>query len=538
MGRRYPRLAVASALLILGGLAGMPAFSADHPVVARGASLAPLTTGPRTPCLPPAPTVPPTATAVPPTPAGPTPTVVPPRQPPPTYAPPPSTATPLGAWGPGASTPSAPATVRVLCVSPINGYPYAIAVDQTTARAFVLTMASPDPTMGGAGSVSVLDAATGDVLGATAVGLNPRSITLDERAGRVFVLNAGPPNASRDFRGPGSVSVLDATTGALVATVPLPVSPTSLMLAVQAGRVFVYTPVATGRKGALYVLDATTGALLRTTYMHMNPWVQIDQRTGRVYVTNEPYRDLVTRKNVRSSISVLDAATGRLVRSLPFGPQDQLLAVNSQAGRLFVYTPDPSRLRVLDAATGALLRTIRLGTGFGGGLALDAATNHVFVVTVGNYLNPRARVSVLNATTGQLLRTLANLPPGGLTINTDVRRAFVSGQEDVSVLDTATATVVRIVHLGEYPGQPLVDRASNRVFIANSKQDVIQVLDLTTGALVDVAPVGHSPHGMAVDERTGRLFVSVSFSRIVKILDAGSAHSAAAQPSPARPSRT
>ncbi len=124
MEHRYPRRAIASALLILGGLSSLPALSITHPVGARGASLPPLTTGPRTPCLPSAPKVPPTATAVPPTPAGPTPTVVPPRQPPPTYAPPPSTATPLGTWGPGASTPSAPATVRVLCVSPINGYPY------------------------------------------------------------------------------------------------------------------------------------------------------------------------------------------------------------------------------------------------------------------------------------------------------------------------------------------------------------------------------------------------------------------------------
>jgi len=374
----------------------------------------------------------------PPTPAGPTPTMVPPRQPPPTYAPPPSTATPLGAWGPGASTPSAPATVRVLCVSPINGYPYAIAVDQTTARAFVLTMALPDATMGGAGSVTVLDAATGGVLGATAVGLNPRSITLDERAGRVFVLNAGPPNASRDFRGPGSVSVLDATTGALVATVPLPGSPASLMLAVQAGRVFVVVPATRHSGDALDVLDATTGALLRTTYMHTTPGVQIDQRTSRVYLTTGPYRDLVTRKNVRSSISVLDAATGRLVRSLPFGPRDRLMAMNSQAGRLFVYTPDPSRLRVLDAITGALLRTTRLDSGFGGSLALDVSANRVFVIGKSDTsVYGHVRISVLDATTGRLLR-ITTTSPDGFTSEGQADRVQVARWQTTSLRGATT----------------------------------------------------------------------------------------------------
>jgi len=127
---------------------------------------------------------------------------------------------------------------------------------------------------------------------------------------------------------------------------------------------------------------------------------------------------------------------------------------------------------------------------------------------------------------------------GDPTVDERAGRVLVVGQQGVSMLDAATGALVRTVHLGEYPRASLVDPATRRVFISNIKRDVIHVLDLTTGAVVDTVPVGHSPYGMALDERTRRLFVLAWYSKSVAMLDVGPAHSAAAQPSPSRPSRT
>lgn len=565
MPNRLRYLTTAIALLALSGLGSSPAAVAQRPTGARAATHPPAVAPVRTPCLRPTATAPATATPVPPTPSAPSPTVVPPRTPLPTFAPPPPTATPLGSWGPGSSATPAASPVRLLCVAPVGGYPYAVAVDQVTARAFVLTMAALDSAPNSQGSVSVLDAVTGDVVGTTPVGLNPQIITVDERAGRVFVLNAGRRDTLNDSES-GSVSVLDAATGALITTVSLSGSPVLVALAVQAGRVFVTTRATHRSNGSLNVLDARTGALLHTSDRDAGWIVAVDEHAGRVFVSTT------------NSLRVLDAATGALVRTIPLRAQNYLVAVNPAARRLFVYTPEPGRMRVLDATTGTLLRTTRLVAGFDGALALDVATNRVFAIgTSPSSFYDSVKINVLDATTGRLLRVtdaLPNaLPRGGplnggfsLTVPAEARRHWASAavqrstvqvttslgqpsltlagrgidimdgdptvderagrvivraQQGVSVLDAATGGLIRSVHLGEYPGHSLADLASKRIFIPNSKRNVIHVLDLTTGALVGTVGVGVAPHGMAVDERTGRLFVSVTAEKVVKVLDTG-----------------
>lgn len=72
----------------------------------------------------------------------------------------------------------------------------------------------------GPGAVLLLDARSGRALRSVAVGFVPAALSIDDRDGRVYVMNAGaleplftPPGSS--LTAPGSVSVLDANSGAV-----------------------------------------------------------------------------------------------------------------------------------------------------------------------------------------------------------------------------------------------------------------------------------------------------------------------------------
>ena len=106
-------------------------------------------------------------------------------------------------------------------------------VDARTKRAFVADRYSDD--------VLMLDASTGTILRTIRVGNEPDAAAIDASRGRVFVVNSSLHGYN--FAGPysqvGSVSVLDARTGDLIGTVPVGVGPRAIAVDPHTGRVVV-----------------------------------------------------------------------------------------------------------------------------------------------------------------------------------------------------------------------------------------------------------------------------------------------------------
>ncbi len=93
----------------------------------------------------------------------------------------------------------------------------------------------------GRGSVTMLDTRHGTVLGTAAVGVDPVAVTVDAARGRVLVLNHGTTRRGSPALTDGSVSVLDARTGTLRATIPVGADPVALAVDDRTGRVIVVT---------------------------------------------------------------------------------------------------------------------------------------------------------------------------------------------------------------------------------------------------------------------------------------------------------
>ena len=205
------------------------------------------------------------------------------------------------------------------------GDPVAIAVDDTTSRAFVVN--------GADSSVGVIDTDSGNVLRTVPVGHGALSIAVDERANRVFVPNTGDDN----------VSILDASLGFLVGSTALGFSPRLIAVDRQIARVYLVST-----DGFFAVLDGRTGRLLRKLSLQRAPLaLAVDSRLGRVYVANAD-----------GSVEARDASGGRLIFDVSASGYPCAIAVDEQTGRVFVADPLNAEVTMLSARTGAvLLRT-------------------------------------------------------------------------------------------------------------------------------------------------------------------------------------
>ncbi len=294
------------------------------------------------------------------------------------------------------------------------------------------------------GVVAVLDARDGAVLRRVPVGGLPCALALDAPAGRVLVREDAPdPEHQR-------VVVLDEASGRVVRAVALQGRARDLAVDAATHRAFVLSddqPVYTNASSVV-VLDTRGGAVLRTVTVQGQPLqsVAVDARTGRAFVSS------------RGTLTVLDAATGRVLRALPApdplrgqatGGAYLRLVADEPAGRILGLLEN--RLAVLDARTGALL------------------SNHTSLgpdpIAAGPLIDPRAgRAFVLS-----------------LNLRVGMHGLLISGPGYVGVFDAATGRRLRTVTVGAV-GNPhaqsmAVDPDSGLVFSLNDSDNSVSVID-------------------------------------------------------------
>jgi YVTN family beta-propeller protein len=286
---------------------------------------------------------------------------------------------------------------RLLRTVGVGLAPSAVAVDERTGRVFVAN--------DGERSVSVLDAYSGTVLRTVRVGFGPIAIATDDRDGRVLVANEGVTDSTGHPLGDGSVSVLDAHSGKVLGTVVVGMSPSVIAVDQQRGRAYVLNRVSANGSvvnGSLSVLDVRRVKLVATITLRASPSaIAVDARTGHVFVVNETASIAGTMNP--AGVTLLDPANGRVSRTTTIGGFPQGIAVDDRAGRVFVTGGgDGTSVSLLDARTGRLVQTVPTGA-YPGIVTVDNGHGHAFVAT-GNAAGNS--VLVLDARTGKVGRTI------------------------------------------------------------------------------------------------------------------------------------
>ena len=204
-------------------------------------------------------------------------------------------------------------------------------------------------------------------------------------------------------------------------------------------------------------LDARTGRLLGWTWSSGPNGVVVDRHTQHVFVpVGGP-----------SSVSMLDAHTGRVLHTVRISADPHHIALDERIGRVYVLSDDTT-LSVIDTRTGALLatRTLRHVTGgfVGYGIGVDAPADRVIVCEGG-------RAHVLEARRAREV-TIVDLGSGPFTGNCDVavdeaiHVAYISSPSGLHAIVTRTGAVLSSQGaMALRGGQVAVDRVSHHVFV-------------------------------------------------------------------------
>lgn len=378
------------------------------------------------------------------------------------------------------------------------------------------------------GAVVTHQRESGPILRTVLSNTYPTAIAVDSQSGRAFVVGFGSDNRGR------YLWMLDADSGHVLPLRANSGYPAGLAVDEQLTRVFV---AGWGNTG--HVLDARSGTPLYTAPMGNVPSgagfrlreLIVSERTRRLFVAN--YYGGASAEQPDSTVSVLDTANGRLVRTVRVGRGLIALAVDEKGEHVFGINRLDATVSMLDARNGIVLNTTLVGS-YPLAVAIDDRTARVFVTgnafPIGGIGGRLGHVDMLDAHTGALLSTVTvGVLPSALAVDAQTGRVFVtnSGSNTVSTLDARSGRVVRTVAVGRDPVAVAVDIHRRRIFVTSLNSSMplmpeynllgngsVSVLDARSGAIMHTIPVGVNPTTLQVDERTARAFVVNSGGQI------------------------
>jgi len=86
-------------------------------------------------------------------------------------------------------------------------------------------------------------------------------------------------------------------------------------------------------------------------------------------------------------------------------------------------------------------------------------------------------------------------------------------------LNAFSQRVIATIAVGNRPTYLAVDPKTDRVYVSNQSDDNVSVIDGSTNSLLTTVKVGHSPNGIAVNPKTNRIYVANLNSGTLSIIN-------------------
>jgi YVTN family beta-propeller protein len=391
-------------------------------------------------------------------------------------------------------------TNHVVAFVPLGETPSAILFDPARDRLFVANSAS--------GNVSIVDPGTDSVVKVLTVGASPCALAYDSANGNVFVANCGSTSLSEFNNTTGSVQ----TPGAV-----LPSDPDALAYDPATDELLVASPGAEPLldAGSVSVVNASNGSVVRTVPVGLEPSALVwDSTDNRSFIANE----------ASDNVTVLSGTNLTNSSSIPTGVSPVALALDASTYQLFVANEGGSNLTVIDAQSNSTYWSVPLPTG-PSGIAFDPDSGVVYA-TLEN-------VSLVDAIDAAAYESTALIPvgsgPAALALDNTTAALYVS-DASADELDTVSVTensTTASTDVGFAPAGLSFDPAQAEVFVGNSGPPApsqVAIFNVSQSAVVGNITTPSNPVASVYDSARGDLYTANSAVGSVSVIDAATDH--------------
>jgi YVTN family beta-propeller protein len=303
----------------------------------------------------------------------------------------------------------------------------------------------------------------------------PYGIALNPDNGLIYVSNYGQFNTT------GTVSVINDTTNALVASIPVGKNPQSIVYNLANG--LIYT--ANALSNTLSIINGTSnslaGSIIVGAFPGKNPTgITLNPINNTIYVTNMGSNTIsvingttnVVVNNITLATGVQEGGAGGTGFFSPAG-----IAYNSDNGNLYVTNRGSDTLSVINGTTDELVDEISLNAIAPSGIVYNAANNYIYVTNMGSNT-----VSVINGTTNTVVANIpVGLGPNGIAYNQNNGDVYVANSVNntISIVDGLANTVISTIPLGNNnnPNDISYNINYDRLFVTNTNSSTVSAIE-------------------------------------------------------------
>ncbi|MDQ4134423.1 MAG: beta-propeller fold lactonase family protein [Actinomycetota bacterium] len=260
--------------------------------------------------------------------------------------------------------------------------------------------------------------------------------------------------------------------------------------------------------GTVSVVDAGTKTIVAT----------IPVGGATLEVTASPDGSVVYVSSAElGSVSVIDTGTNTVVATIPVGSSPSGIAFSPDGATAYVVDSASDTVSVIDTASRTVTDTIPLAPGSGATeIAVSPDGSRVYVTNT--ILDT---VSVIETATNTVIDIPVAGVPYGVAVSPDGSRVYVtrSAANDVAVIDTATNSIVASIPVGLNPKGIEVGPEGSKLYVANADSNTVSFIDTATNTVTaTIHASAGAPLALAVTSR--RVYVS-ALSGAVVIIDRG-----------------
>jgi len=239
-----------------------------------------------------------------------------------------------------------------------------------------------------------------------------------------------------------------------------------------------------------------------------------------------------------NQVTPIETATGAAGAPIQVGLAPPQAAISPDGAVLYVLddTAPMGSIRNISTATNTVTRTIPLvrATNIGGGGLHGAAVTPDGAAIYAAWPD-NGTVEVLSTETDEFVASIpVDMAPFGIAVTPDGGTVYAAGGDQLSVISTATNTVVGTVALAG-PWRIAVSPDGNRVYVSQSGRNALAVVDTEKNEVVATVPVGSWPDEVAVSPDGATALVS-TMDNSVSVVSTVRNRVVATIPTPGRPS--